>query len=242
MRRRFSQALLSSSVLGLGLGLGLQVQAATLYPGTTLLSDTPEFLDFQFNMSQVKLPAGTGARLPIIGPSVPLLIGQNWNVFASDSFALAPGIQFNVFVEQTGPSSGLASPQANFFGSILRGVNRPFPAARISYLTSAPAGIVTTETCPFGSTDCVSYEFGALAPGANCNVFGGLDPRFRECLAEQADPSIRIFELKGFFNSSGSPKPVPEGDTGIGVLAALGLMFWLRSRHNALKNTPKTLH
>lgn len=244
MRHQFIQTLLFSSVVGFVLGLGIQVQAATLYPGTTLLSDTPEFLDFQIDLNQIRLPAGvpnSNNPPPIIGPVVPLLLGQNWNVFASDFFNFAPGTQFNVFVEQADQGSGLARPQANFLGSILRGINSPFPAAQISYSTSAPAGIVTTETCPFGSTNCVSYEFGALNQGANCNAFGGLDPRLSECLAQQANPSISIFELKGFLNSSGSPKPVPEGDAGIGALAALGLMIWLRVQRNTLKNAPKTL-
>jgi hypothetical protein len=229
MRYRFSNTLLSSSVFALVLGLGMQTYAATLSPGTTLLSDTPEFLDFQINLNQITAPFGTFppgqlGGTPPPGPFVPLLLGQNWNIFGSRT-ALFKGSGLDILVEQATPGSTLAGPKATFISGTAMTSVFVSGTGQVSYLADSPAQTFNSVTCVPGSPNCVSYEYKALTPSTSCskpscNTF--IDP---------------IFELKGFF----TPRQVPEGDTGIGALAALGLMLWLRSRHNPLKNAPKTL-
>jgi hypothetical protein len=171
MRHRFSNALLSSTVFGLVLGLGMQAHAATLGPGDTLviLSDTPEFLNLQFNLSYVVAPVSTapldqnGFIAP--GPVVPFFLGENWNVFVGND-VVGPnnkGRGIRLFAEQVIQSPNLVRPQARFAGGDSYFQLYPFPAKQVSYLTDAPVGSYSTVTCSFGSTNCVSYEFGALS-------------------------------------------------------------------------------
>jgi hypothetical protein len=229
MSHQFSNALLSSTVLGLALGLGIQAQAATFYPGTTLLNDTSDFLDFQINLRQLFLPYGTNPPgvfgFPPPGPVVPLLLGQNWNVYANNFFGGSGITEYQLFVQQATQVPG-APPRASFFTSTNKGGGLSLYQAQASYLASAPAQVFDTVTCTFGSSNCVSYEFGVLYPTIycqGCNSPLGLN-----------EP---IIEIKGFFN----PQQVPEPETGIGALAALGLMMLVRARQGFFKTTPKSL-
>jgi hypothetical protein len=233
MRHRFSSVLLSSTVFGLVLGLGMQAHAVTITPGTTLLSDTSEFLNLQFDLFGISAPYGTNPPgvfgFPPAGPVVPLFLGDNWNVYVSrDAGSFQRGTGISVFAEQVVQSPNLVRPQASFSGGTDRFNFYPFPAQQVSYLTDAPAGTFDTVTCPIGSNNCVSYEFGALFPTSLC---GGCSPNgFRN----------PVFDLKGFFNIQ-NPKPVPEGETSNGALAALGLMMLVRTRQGFFKTNPKPL-
>jgi hypothetical protein len=229
MRHRFSNPLLSSSVLGLVLGLGMQANAATLYPGTELLSDTPEFLDFKFNLYSLPAdfcnifgpPPNCGSFPPNPGPEYSLLLGQNWNVFASIGQGNLFGRDVNLFVEQVTQNPNPTLPRATFIASESRGFVGSFPP-KVSYLTTDPPEVFNTITCSFGSPNCVTYELGALSPRITEPGIGFIPP---------------IFELKGFFK----PQQVPEPKTGIGALAALGLMMLIRTRQYFFQTKPKSL-
>jgi hypothetical protein len=234
MRHRFSNVLLSSTVFGLALGLGVQADAVTITPGTTVLSDTPDFLNLQFDLFGISAPYGTNPPgvygFPPAGPVVPLFLGNNWNVYVSrDAGSFRRGTGISVFAEQVIQSPNLVRPQARFAGGTDRFDLYPFPAQQVSYLTDAPVGTFDTVTCPIGSNNCVSYEFGALFPTSLC---GSCSP------SGLRNP---VFDLKGFFNSSQNPKPVPEGETGTGALVALGLMMMLRFKKGMPKTNPKPL-
>jgi hypothetical protein len=237
MRYRFSNSLLSSSVLGLVLGLGVQAQAVTITPGTTILSDTPDFLNLQFDLFEISAPFGTNPPgqfgFPPAGPVVPLFLGENWNVFVSrDAGSFVRGTGISLFAEQIVQSPNLVRPQAKFSGGTNRFDFYPFPAEQVSYLTDSPVGSFDAVTCPFGSNNCVSYEFGALFSDAICGAACPLIPiGFRR----------PIFDLKGFFNSSQNLKPVPEGETSTGALAALGLIMIARFSKGFFKTSPKPL-
>jgi hypothetical protein len=232
MNCKLLRVALSAVTLGLTVGLGTQAKAVTLSPGTTVLSDTTEFLDFQINLNQITAPFGTNPPgqfgPPPPGPSVPLFLGQNWNVFGSRT-ALMRGSGVDLLVEQATPGSTLAGPKAAFSGGTFR-FDVFVSNAQASYLADSPAQTFNSVTCVAGSPNCVSYEFKTLTPTTECPSPCGAPNGFIE----------PIFELKGFFNPSDLP-PVPEGKTGVGALMALGLILLMRSRHNTLKNAPKTL-
>jgi hypothetical protein len=235
MLHTLNKALLSSLTVGIILGLSVEVKAVTLFRGTQILSDMPEFLNLQFNLFEISAPFGTNPPgqfgFPPAGPIVPLFLGENWKVFVSrDAGSFVRGTGISLFAEQVVQSPNLVRPQAKFAGGTNRFDFYPFPAEQVSYLTNAPVGSFDAVTCPFGANNCVSYEFGALFSdsicGAACPPIGLRNP---------------IFELKGFFNSSESPEPVPETETGFGALAAMGLMILARMRQGHLKNNSNPL-
>ncbi len=234
MLYQLSKALLSSLAVGTALGLSVQSKAVTLFPGTQLLSDTPEFLNLQFDLFQISAPFGPSPPFgfPSAGPVVPLFLSENWNVFVSRDAQepFVAGTRISLFAEQVVQSPNLVRPQARFSGGTNRESFYPFPAKQVSYLTDAPVGFFNTVACPFGSNNCVSYEFGSLFPisicGEACPPIGFRDP---------------IFELKGFFNASESPKPVPETETGVEALVAMGLMMLARMRQGNLRNNSNPL-
>jgi hypothetical protein len=218
---------------GFAYGLGMQANAATLfYPGTELLSDTPEFLDFKFNQRLINVPyygPGSGPPPGVPRPALPILLGQYWNVFAKGSFG--PFIKsINLDVQRVVPGSG-PLPQASFAGttggngtSAIPFSYRPTSPEQITYLADASPKPFFQATCPFGSDDCVSYEFVGLSQSAESKDSSSLPDT--------------IFELKGFFKSS---QQVSEPETDIGALAALGLMLLVRFRKSVHKSHPKPL-
>lgn len=229
MRHPFNNTFLPSAVLGIVLGLGVQAHAATLYPGTQLLSDTPEFLDFKFNLYSLPVnfcsvfgsPPSCISFPPPPSPEYSLLLGQNWNIFATVGTGYDFGRGITLFVEQVNQSPNPILPRATFIASESRGFLSPFPSEQVSYLTTDPPAVFNTITCSLGSSNCVTYELGTRS--------------FRTIGSDGFIPPI--FELKGFFNS----KQVPETETGIGALAALGLMIMARFRRGFFKANPKSL-
>jgi hypothetical protein len=231
MYYRVSKVMLSASTIGLILGLGFQANAVTLFPGTTVLSDTTEFLDFQINLNQITAPFGTNPPgqfgPPPPGPLVPLFLGQNWNVFGSRT-ALYRGTGLDLLVEQADQGSTLIGPKAAFSGVTFRTGVSVVGGGQASYLANSPAQTFNSVTCVAGSPNCVSYEFKTLTPDTTCfppicnSPNGVIDP---------------IFELKGFFK----PQQVPEPETGISALAALGLMMLIRIRQGFFKAGSKSL-
>lgn len=238
LHKKVLNSLLSCSMSAVALGLGTSANAVTLSSGTTVLSDTPEFLNLQFPDGFSLLQGGCDpSGLPIVctlldGPVVPVYLGQNWNVLGNRvSAPFFRGQIDRIFVEQVTPTT--TRPQAQFSAGLDRDFFFPFPGEQVSYLADAPAGTYSSVTCAFGSPNCVSYEFGAQFQRSFCD--GPCDP------PDGPVPFIRpsTFNLKGFFNAS-NPSQVPEGETGMGALAALGTLLIARSCRNALKNAPKT--
>jgi hypothetical protein len=227
MYHKLYRTILSSSFVGFTLGLGVQVQAVTLVPPTTVLSDTPEFLDFTTNLFTTRPFTGVPPRLPggLIPPgrTGPLYLGKNWNiqVNAKPNFNQGDvGNFFTIFVERKTPDNDLVGPQAAFNGGVARSSVSPQGTKRVTYLADAPSQVFDSVTCAFGSSNCVSYEFSVLPRPPDCGNCGDfLNPN-------------PIYSIKGFFNAS---KQVPEGETGIGALAALGIIGLVRWRQAALK-------
>jgi hypothetical protein len=230
MRHPFSKAFLPSSVLGIVLSLGIQAHAATLFPGTQLLSDTPEFLDFKFNLYSLPVnfcnifgpPPSCGSLPTTPSPEYSLLLGQSWNISARVGQGDLFGRDVTLFVEQVTQKPNPTLPRATFITSDNRGFLSPFPSQQVSYLTNDPPQVFSAITCSFGSPNCVTYELGSLSFRTTDPEIGFIPP---------------IFELKGFFN----PQQVPEPETGIGALAALGLMMMARFRKGFFKANPKSL-
>lgn len=160
--------------------------------------ETPDKLDLSFSPVD-SYPPGNSPNSD--GPLVTLFGGQYWQVYAQSRIAPtgpAAGAS-RLFVRQVAPGQD-ALPSAVF--SLVR---FNFSPGQISYVSNSQGGNFNTVTCPFGSPNCVYYQ-----------------------LQQVPSPTLFNYELQGFFQSPESPKPVPEASTGVGALAALGLMGFLR--------------
>jgi hypothetical protein len=201
MNNKFRQALLSS------LGLGLTVAWHPWRAEAAIIgSETPNVLSLSFSTSDSYPPGNS----PYSDSSlVPLFAGQYWQVSAQSlSAPTGPAIgRSNLFVQQA--ISGQDALPSAIFGLSLRNTT-PY-TQQISYPANAPAQIFKDVTCPFQSANCVSYELREIRDPNDPNIYTGLS-----------------YELKGFFQPSESSKPVPETPTGVGALAALGLIAVLR--------------
>jgi hypothetical protein len=197
----------------------------------SIISDTPTFLDLRFESplasSKDLIPIGEpipiyGGERVLLGPILPVFSSENWNVSVQNEagFRLRGG-RVNItslFVEQVIPGQSDV-PQGEFVTSGFID-NRPPSIQKLSYLADSPAGVFSTlspdgtvppgspkeaffngNTCPPGSSNCVSYEL-------------------------TSDSSIQDpkFELRGLFQPTDS-EPVPEPSSIVGSLAALLALF-----------------
>lgn len=201
MNQKLMQAIMPFLVVGLTLA-SQTLQAEAVIIG----SETPE----NFSLSFSPLDSYPSGNSPYAnGPLTSLFEGQYWKVSAQSlSASTGPAIgRSDLFVQQVIPGEN-TSPSAGFSLSTRNTI--PY-TQQISYLANSSTQVFGSVTCPLKSANCVSYELQEVLDPNVPNIYAGLS-----------------YELRGFFQPSGSSQPVPETSTGVGALAALGLIVAFR--------------